>query len=81
MKNVSIKGQGHSLTLVKDHSDFKVKTCFSQKQFLRFGTKANMKAKGRIKIKICINELDHMTNMAIMPIYGKTFKNLLLQNR
>ena len=29
---VSIKGQGHSLTLVKGHSDFKVKTCFSQKQ-------------------------------------------------
>ena len=29
---MSIKGQGHSLTLVKGHSDFKVKTCFSQKQ-------------------------------------------------
>ena len=29
---VSIKCQSHSLTLVKDHSDFKVKTCFSQKQ-------------------------------------------------
>ena len=29
---LSIKGQGHSLTLVKDHSDFEVKTCFSQKQ-------------------------------------------------
>ena len=26
---LSIKGQGHSLTLVKDHSDFKVKTWFS----------------------------------------------------
>ena len=22
-------------------------------------------------MKICINELDHMTNMAAMPIYGK----------
>ena len=29
---LSIKGQGHSLTLVEGHSDFKVKTCFSQKQ-------------------------------------------------
>ena len=28
---MSIKGQGHSLTSVKGHSDFKVKTCFSQK--------------------------------------------------
>ena len=27
-----MKGQGHSLTLVKGHSDFNVKTCFSQKQ-------------------------------------------------
>ena len=27
-----IKGQGQSLTLVKGHSDFKVKTCFSEKQ-------------------------------------------------
>ena len=26
---MNIKGPGHSLTLVKGHSDFKVKTCFS----------------------------------------------------
>ena len=26
------QSQGHSLTLVKGHSDFKVKTCFSHKQ-------------------------------------------------
>ena len=32
MKLNSIKGQGHSLTLVKGHSNFKVKICFSQKQ-------------------------------------------------
>ena len=29
---MNIKGQGHSLTFVKDHSAFKIKTCFSQKQ-------------------------------------------------
>ena len=29
----------------------------------------------------CKNHLDHMTNMAAMPIYGKTFTNLLVQNR
>ena len=29
-----------------------------------------------------INNSDHMTEMAAMPIHGKdTFKNLLLQNR
>ena len=32
MKLSEVKGQGHSLTLVKDHSDFKVKNRFSQKQ-------------------------------------------------
>ena len=32
LMKLSIKSQGHSLTLVKCHSDFKVKTCFSQKQ-------------------------------------------------
>ena len=31
--------------------------------------------------KVCINGLGHMTKMAAMPIYGKTLKNLLLQNR
>ena len=29
-----------------------------------------MKAWGRIGMKICTNELGHMTNMAAMPIYG-----------
>ena len=28
-------------------------------------------------MKININELGHMTNMAAMPIYGKNLKNLL----
>ena len=31
--------------------------------------------------KVCINGPGHMTKMAAMPIYGKNFKNLLLQNR
>ena len=29
---MKIKGQGHSLTLAKDHSDFKIKACFSEEQ-------------------------------------------------
>ena len=32
-------------------------------------------------MKIYINEMGHMTNMAAMPIYGKNLKNLLLQNQ
>ena len=31
--------------------------------------------------KIYINGLGHMTKVAAMPIYGKTFKNILLQNQ
>ena len=32
-------------------------------------------------IKVYINSLGHMSKMAAMPIYGKTLKNLLLQNQ
>ena len=32
-------------------------------------------------MKACSNDPDHMTKMAAMPIYGKTFKNFLLWNR
>ena len=46
MKLVSIKGKGHSLTLVKDHSDFNVKTCFSQKQLGDLEPKFIWKFKG-----------------------------------
>ena len=69
---MSIKGQGHSLTLtlVKGHPDFNVKTCFSQK----LGTKIHIKASERKGMKIYTNELGHMTNMAAMPIYGKNLK-------
>ena len=76
-----IKGQCHSLTLVKGHSDFKVKTCFFPKTVGQFGTKVHMKALGGIGMKIYTNKLGHMTNMAAMPIYGKNLKNFLLQNQ
>ena len=70
---MSIKVQGHSLTLVKGHSDFKLKLVFS-KTVGRFGTKVHMKALGRIGMTIYTNELGHMTHMAAMPIYGKNLK-------
>ena len=40
----------------------------------QFGTKAHMKAKVRMGMKIYTNELGHMTSMATMPIYGKNLK-------
>ena len=54
---------------------------FFSKTLGQFGTKVHMKAWGGIGMKIYTNELGHMTNMAAMPIYGKNFKNLLLQNQ
>ena len=78
---MSIKGQGLSLTLVKGHSDFKVKICFSAETVGQFGTKIHMKALGRIGMKIYTNELGHMTNVAAMPYMVKTLKKLLLQNQ
>ena len=69
---MSIIGQGHSLTLVKDHSDFKVKTCFSQKKL--GDLEVNVKAYGRMGMKIYTNDSGHMTNMTAMPIYGKNLK-------
>ena len=66
-----MKGQGHSLILVKGHSDFKVKTCCSQEQFGNLEPKVHMKANGRMGMKIYTNELGHMTKIAAMSIYGK----------
>ena len=63
---MSIKGQGHSLTLDKGHSDFKCKTCLFAETVQRFETKAHMKAYGRMGMKIYTNEFGHMTNMAAM---------------
>ena len=40
-----------------------------------------MKTWGRMEMKIYTNEFGHMTNMAVIPIYGKNLKNLLLQNQ
>ena len=33
------------------------------------------------RMKVCSNGPGHMTKMAAMPIYSKTFKNLLLRNQ
>ena len=48
---MSIKSQGHSLTLVKGHSDFRKKTRFSPEAVGSFETQFHMKAYGRIEIK------------------------------
>ena len=71
---MSVKGQGHSLTLVIRSLRFESSNLFVAETVKPFGTKAHMKAKGRMGMKIYTNELGHMTNMATMPIYGKNLK-------
>ena len=73
---MSIKGQGHSLTLIKGHSDFNVKTVFSQKQLGDLKPKFKGKLEGEIEMKIYTNKMGHMTKMAAMPIYGKNLKKI-----
>ena len=70
---VGIKSQGHSLTLVKGHSDFKVKTCFSQKQLGDLEPEFIWKLKGKWDRKF-IQMSWVITNMAALSIYGKNLK-------
>ena len=65
---MSIKGQGHSLTLATGHSDF---ITFFSNTIGSFETKFGMKVYWRMGMKIYTNELGHMTKMAAMPIYSK----------
>ena len=53
---------------------FQRKNLFFSKTVGQFVTKIHMKAWRRTGMKICTNELGHMTNMAAMPIYGKNLK-------
>ena len=47
---------------------------FFSKTVGRVETKIHMKALEKIRMKIYINELGHMTDMAAMFIYGKNLK-------
>ena len=77
---VSIKSQGHSLTLIKGHSDFKVKTCFSLKKSGNLEPKLIWKLKGEWEWKFI------QMSWVIWPTWPctymvKTLKNLLLQKQ
>ena len=87
---VSIKSQGHSLTLVKGHSDFKVKTCFSQKQLCDLEPKLIWKLKGDWEWKFiqmswvtwptwppCLYMVKTLINLLLLVcviVYGSTTK-------
>ena len=78
---MSVKGQGHSLSLVKGFFDLGQRLVRFQSEYLfftetvwRFGIKTHMKTEVRMGMIFYTNELGHMTNMATMPIYGKNRK-------
>ena len=61
---------------MKGHSDFKIKTCFFFSETVSsFGTKVHKKAffgeNGNEGMNTSTNELDCMTKMAAMSVYGK----------
>ena len=74
---MNIKGQGHSLTLVRF-------TTFSN--FFSLETARPIEAKFHVDppleggIKVCSNGPGHKTNMAAMPICGKNLKKSSLQH-
>ena len=67
---MSVKGQDHSLHLVKVTQISKLLLVFHRNSWAIW----NQKAEVRMGMIICTNELGHMTNMATMPIYGKNRK-------
>ena len=66
-----IKGQGSSLTLVQGHSDSTFSSFFSLETAGPIKAKFHMEPPRDGGKKVCSNSPGHMTNMAVMPIYGK----------
>ena len=81
MKLSEYQGQGHSLTLVKGHSDLNVKTFFLKYSWAIWNQSLYESLKENRNENLYKNELGHMSNMAAMPIYGKNLKNLFPQNQ
>ena len=71
---MNIKGQGHSLTLGQGHSDSTFSNFFSLETARPIEAKFHVKPPWAGGTKVCSNGPGHMTNMAVMPVYGKNFK-------
>ena len=70
---MSIQGQGHSLTLAQVYSDMKKNlNLFFSETTGPFVTKFHGKAFRNKEMKINKYEFGHLTNLAVMPVYGKT---------
>ena len=71
---MNIEGQGHSLTLVQGHSDSTFSNFFSFKIVKPIEAKFLVKPPWDVRMKVCSNDLGHMTSMAAMLIYGINLK-------
>ena len=71
---MNIKGHGHSLTLVQGHADFNILKLLSLKTARQIEAKFHVKPSLVGETKVCSNGLGHMTNVAVMTIYGKNLK-------
>ena len=68
---MNIKGQGHSLTLVEDHSVSTFSNFFSLETARPIEAKFNVEPPWDKETKVCSNGLGHMTKMAAIPICSK----------
>ena len=78
---MNVKGQGLSVTFVQGHSDSTFSNFFSLETARPIEAKFYMEPPWDGGTKYYSNGPDHMTDMAAMPLYGKTLKNLLLWNQ
>ena len=70
---MSIKGQGHSLTLIKVHSDFNVKTCFLQTNWVIWN-QSSYESLRDIGDENLYKWVGSHNQYGAMPIYGKNLK-------
>ena len=70
--NMSIRGQGHSLTLAQSHSDFKIRTCFSQKPLSHLKPNFIWKLMGERKWKFILISLVTWPRWPLWPYMLKT---------
>ena len=71
---MTIKGQGHSLTLVQSHSDSTFSNVFSLETARPIEAKFHVEPPWDGVTNVYSNCPGHMTKMVAMPIYGKNLK-------
>ena len=71
---MNIKGEGHSLTLVRGHSDSAFSNLFFLETFKSIEAKFQVEPPWDGGTKVYSSGPGHMTNVATMPINGKNIK-------